>query len=244
MDFNSALLLVVTVFFVIWLAIPAKSDKSTREATFPKTPTPVSNEDRVAGAEDEATIFATCLPRQFIVLDLETTGFSPLRDEIIEFGAIRVTLQEHSHDAFQRLVKPLRKLQDNIIEITGITQEMVDVDGVELKEALTQFVEFIGDLPLVTFNAEFDMGFLYNAARLHGITINNKYTCALKCARRAFPELPSHKLTYLSELFKLNKANTHRAVGDCTRAAQVFFISTLKLKQKVRWTSSTQKEYT
>ena len=112
---------------------------------------------------------------------------------------------------------------------------MLDNEGIELSTALAQFVEFIGELPIVTYNAEFDMGFVYSAARKQGIKINNRYTCTLKRARRAWPDLPNHRLAYLAELGKLPQAVSHRAVGDCQCALVVFISATSKLNQKVRW---------
>lgn len=180
-------------------------------------------------------VISSLLPQQFIVLDLETTGLNPLVDEIIEFGAIHVSLDSDTHKSFQTLVKPKRKVPRKITEITGITQEMVDTEGIELIDALTEFIEFIGDLPIVTYNAEFDMGFIHNAARGQGIIINNRYACALKRARRAWPTLPSHRLAYLAEVGGLPNDDAHRALGDCMRALTVFVSATTILNQKVRW---------
>jgi len=61
------------------------------------------------------------LPEEFVVLDLETTGLDPIEDEIIEFGAIRVNIRSDTHDTFQELVKPERRIPRNIAQITGIT---------------------------------------------------------------------------------------------------------------------------
>jgi DNA polymerase III epsilon subunit family exonuclease len=182
-----------------------------------------------------AVELSALLPKQFVVLDLETTGLNSSKDEIIEFGAIRVTLDSENQVAFRTFVKPKKKVPRKITEITGITQEMVDNEGIHLGDALTQFIEFIGDLPLVTYNAEFDMGFLYSAARQHGVVINNRYTCALKRARRAWPGLESYRLVDMAKMGKLSDADTHRAVGDCMRALFVFTASTSTLGQKVRW---------
>jgi DNA polymerase III epsilon subunit family exonuclease len=171
------------------------------------------------------------------MLDLETTGLSPRTDEIIEFGAIKVSLDSNTHPSFHTLVKASRKLPRKIVEITGITQEMVDADGIELNDALKQFISFVGDLPIVTYNAEFDMGFIHNAAKRCGICVENKYACALKRARRAWPGLPSYRLAYISELMSLSDGDQHRALADCQRAVNVFLVSTMKLNQKVRWSS-------
>ena len=175
------------------------------------------------------------LPENFIVLDLETTGFNSANDEIIEIGAIRVNLGSENHDTFSTLVKPQKKIPKKITGITGITQEMIDAEGTESKEALAGFIQFIGDLPLVTYNAEFDMAFLYSAAKKHGFAINNKYTCALKRARRAWPGRESYRLVDIAKDGKLSDEDTHRALGDCKRALIVFTAATSELGQKVRW---------
>jgi DNA polymerase III epsilon subunit family exonuclease len=197
-------------------------------------------EDKKATPSASTTLpnLAALLPRQFIVLDLETTGLSHDRDEIIEFGAIRVTLDSDNHQTFQTLVKPERKIPRMITEITGITQAMVDSEGAQLREALGQFIEFIGDLPLVAFKADFDMGFLYSAARKHGFVINNRYTCALKRARRAWPGLPSYRLVDLAKRGKLSLDEAHRSLGDCRRTVLIFTAATSTIGQKVRWSQS------
>ena len=184
--------------------------------------------------DTEVDIFKL-LPRKFIILDLETTGLSPLNDEIIEIGAVLITLGESSHKTFQQLIKPKKKIPARITTITGISQNMVDECGVTIEEALPRFLEFIGDLPLVTYNAEFDMGFLWSAAKKNNIEIKNRYTCALKRTRRAWPGLPSYKLAYIAEVTKISDENQHRALGDCYRTAHIFLAATCAVNRKVRW---------
>ncbi|MDR3740932.1 MAG: 3'-5' exonuclease [Terracidiphilus sp.] len=198
------------------------------------------NVSRIQGLQAKSTSakdgnLALWLPRQFVVLDLETTGLSPQRDEIIEIGAIRFTIDAEIHDAFQMLVKPKAQIPAGITRLTGITQEMVDADGLPIEQVLAEFTEFIGNLPLVTFNAPFDMGFLHHAGSRHGIRIRNRYACALKAARRAWPELPSHKLADLARYAKLPSDDTHRALGDSKRALQIFAGSVSKIGEKINW---------
>jgi len=114
------------------------------------------------------------LPPQFVVFDLETTGLDATRDEIIEFGAIRVNRDSDEHQTYQMLVKPSEKLSAKIVQLTGITQEMLNTDGQLIGEALEGFLDFAGTLPLVSFNAEFDMAFLHAAASRHGRTVANQ----------------------------------------------------------------------
>jgi hypothetical protein len=114
---------------------------------------------------------------------------------------------------------------------------MVDCDGRRLNDVLTDFIGFIEDLPLVTFNAPFDMGFLQNAAKRHGFAINNPYTCALQMARRAWPELPSHRLADIARIRNLPDDDTHRALGDCERALLIFTAAASTHGKKIRWTT-------
>jgi DNA polymerase III epsilon subunit family exonuclease len=183
-----------------------------------------------AGIPDQSLV-----PLEFIVLDLETTGLSPQLNEIIEIGAVRVNRDSEKHPTFQTLVKPAERLPTKITQITGITNAMLDKDGRPLSEVLVQFKEFIGDLPIVTFNAAFDMGFLWRAATRHGVAMDNRYTCALKMARRAYPGLSSYRLADLAKMGNLSAENTHRAIGDCMRTAPIFMASVAKIGERIVW---------
>jgi DNA polymerase III epsilon subunit family exonuclease len=177
------------------------------------------------------------LPPEFVVLDLETTGLSPDRDEIIEVGAIRVIRDSDHHRSFQALVIPENGVPEHITEITGITPQMIRDKGLDLSVVLAEFVRFIGDLPLVTFNAAFDMGFLHNAANKHGIKIRNRHTCALQMARRAWPGLQSYRLVDLAAIAHLDDDDTHRALGDCKRTATIFCSAASRVGQPIVWDS-------
>ncbi len=235
-----AALIIVLVPIVLALAVfsilrERVEKRSAELPTLLEATQEVSKRSEPVDDSSDVVVLSSLLPRQFVVLDLETTGLSPLADEIIEIGAIRVSLDLDSHPTFQTLVKPQRRIPSKITQLTGITQAMVDEQGIELEDALAQFMEFIGDLPIVTFNAAFDMGFIYSAARRHGTAVTNRYTCALKRARRAWPGLPSHRLAYLAEVGKLPTDLPHRALGDCHRALLVFISATQELNTKVRW---------
>jgi DNA polymerase III subunit epsilon len=169
------------------------------------------------------------LPEQFIVFDLETTGLDAGKHEIIEFGAIRANRDSNHHEALQILVRPSKKIPQKITELTGITQAMIESEGKPLSEAFQEFVAFIGDLPIVSFNAEFDMAFLNNAAKQHGMQINNPVSCALIMARRAWPDRKSYRLADLAKDGNLSTKDSHRALGDCQRALLVYTAAALLL---------------
>ncbi len=170
------------------------------------------------------------LPERFVVFDLETTGLDCTKHEIIEIGAIRVNRDSTKHDTFQALVKPLRKVPKRITDLTGITQSMVEADGGPIAKTVSEFLDFAGELPLVSFNAEFDMGFLSIAAQKTGRLVSNPVTCALVMARRAWPGRKSYRLADLARDGNLGSDGAHRALEDCKRTLIVYAAAAAKLR--------------
>lgn len=170
------------------------------------------------------------VPERFVVFDLETTGLRSDRHEIIEIGAIKVYRDGDKLDTFQALVKPSSKVPPRITKLTGITQQMLDAEGASLVDALSDFRTFVGDLPLVAFNAQFDHGFLKSACETVSVGhFSNEVYCALELARRAYPGLPSYKLSELSKMGNMRLEDEHRALADCQRAMIVYAASARKL---------------
>lgn len=169
------------------------------------------------------------LPETFVVFDLETTGLDCEKHEIIEIGAIRVLRESKTHATYQTLVKPTKKVPALITRKTGITQAMVDADGVPLDQAVREFIEFVGDCRLIAFNAQFDMSFIQRAASQQNRTINNNVSCALKMARRAFPGRKSYRLDDLSADGNLGTDGAHRALKDSERALIVYASASARL---------------
>jgi len=162
------------------------------------------------------------LPPRFVVFDLETTGLDKWNDEVIEIGGIRVNRDNDVHDTFQTLVRPARQIPRFITRLNGISQEMVERDGMPSQLAIREFANFIQDLPLVSFNAEFDMAFLQKLASQHGIILHKPVSCALKTARLAWPGRNSYRLDDLARDGGLSRDDTHRALADCRRTLIVY----------------------
>ncbi len=149
--------------------------------------------------------------------------------EIIEIGAIKVNRDSINHTAFQALIKPNKNIPKKITQLTGITQEMSDTEGREIGSAVEEFIDFIGDLRLVAFNADFNMGFLKEASKNHGCNISNPVSCALKMSRRAWPTLKSYKLANLAKVGGLSSKGNHRALKDCELTTTVYMVAAEKL---------------
>jgi len=171
------------------------------------------------------------LPETFVVLDLETTGLDATRHEIIEIAAIRYQKGRAKHETLQALVKSSKKVPKKITEITGITQAMLDERGEPLADVLREFAVFVGDLRLVTFNAEFDMAFLHAATVQHSLPrLKNPVSCALRMARRAWPKRKSFRLQDLASDGGFAKGASHRALEDARCALIVYAAAVAELK--------------
>lgn len=151
----------------------------------------------------------------YVVFDLETTGISTRRDDIIEISAIRVKDHERT-ETFSRLVNPGRPIPPEATRVNGITDEMVcGEDG--LGVILPEFLNFIGKEILVGHNIQsFDLLFLSRAAdMMHTRTVDNDFIDTLYMARSCIPDLSHHRLTDLAEYFKVSTKGAHRALNDC-----------------------------
>lgn len=158
----------------------------------------------------------------YVVFDLETTGISAVKDDIIEISAVKVKGGEIV-DTFSTLVNPGRKIPYYATAVNGITDEMV-ADAPELREALQGFLEFVGNQVLVGHNIQsFDLHFVENAAEgLFGETVDNDYIDTLYMARSCLPQLHHHKLVDVASYFHISVEGAHRALNDCVMNQRCF----------------------
>lgn len=156
-----------------------------------------------------------------LVLDTETTGISCRKDEIIELAVLKAgqadgALRElETMDEFIRLSEG-RRLPDKIVELTGITEQMLLDDGIEKRLAAERFAAMFGGKTLiVAYNAQFDLCFLYYFLAQFGMADVLKGAQMLDALtvykdRRPFP----HKLCNAVDAYQLKTQNTHRAIDD------------------------------
>lgn len=159
----------------------------------------------------------------YVVMDFETTGFSPQADEIIEIGAVKI-VNGQEVERYGTLVRPTKEIPYEITKLTGITQEMV-AESPNASEALAGFRNFIGDAVLVAHNASFDLSFLKVGMRKHlQHEVTNQVIDTLGVARILLPSLKNHKLDTLVKEFKIELSNHHRAVDDAAATAKLWLI--------------------
>lgn len=156
---------------------------------------------------------------EYVAVDLEMTGLSPIRDRILEVGAVR--MKNHvCVEQFQSFVKPHLKLQEKIVELTGIQDEMV-VNAPEDHEVLQKLIAFTKDLPLVGHNISFDYRFLKQCAANADVAYDKSAVDTLEIARKCYPDLPSKKLEELCRYFHITETQEHRALADAQMTAQL-----------------------
>ena len=163
--------------------------------------------------------------QEIVFFDIETTGLNPVKDEIIEIGALKfkngVKISE-----FQRLVKPSQPVCSEATCVNGITNEMLEKDGVEIKDALSDFLGFIGDSRLVGHNLiEFDLKFVnYALKKLLQKNITNPVEDTLKLARVMLKKINDFKLITVGQALGVfvNNAELHRSIADCALCAEIY----------------------
>lgn len=146
----------------------------------------------------------------YVVLDIETTGFNCTQDDIIEIAAARYQYGKLV-DEFQSFVKPKVEIPNDVTLLTGITQEDVE-NAPNPEEICSKLLWFVGNLPIVGHNIlRFDVKFLSSAFCTQ---FNNPIIDTLPIAKESFPLLPNHKLQYLKKTLQLDSLASHRALND------------------------------
>ncbi len=149
---------------------------------------------------------------EYVAFDLETTGLSSVTDRIIEIGAV-ILKNGQEVDRFQTFVDPERKLEKKIIDLTGITDDML-VGAPKIEEVLPKFLEFIGDRVLVAHNSDFDTGFIRAECARQGFEYPYTAADTLILSQNLLPHLNKFKLDIVSNALSLPEFNHHRAADD------------------------------
>ncbi|MFQ5826717.1 MAG: helicase C-terminal domain-containing protein [Dehalococcoidia bacterium] len=152
----------------------------------------------------------------YVSLDLETTGFSPENDEIIEIGAVKFRGEE-TLDTFHSLVNPRRPLPHQIQSLTGIAPSELEV-APQRSEVAVALTSFVGRSPIVGQRISFDLGFL--AAR--GIAFTGPTFDTYELGRFLLPSLPDHSLPTLAGAFGIACPSLHRALPHALVTGELF----------------------
>ncbi|MFX4302464.1 helicase C-terminal domain-containing protein [Alicyclobacillus tolerans] len=156
-----------------------------------------------------------------VVLDIETTGFRPDKDEIIELAGVRFR-EGIAVDEFSTLVKPNQGVPHQISELTGIDKSML-IDAPSVEKALPDFLDFIGQSPVAGHNVRFDIQFLEANARRIGISspkLENSLD-SLAIARIILPKNSEYSLAALVKQLDITHEEQHRALADAKATGEL-----------------------
>ncbi len=159
----------------------------------------------------------------FVVIDLETTGFSVEEADIIEIGAVKVEGGIIS-ETYSRLIYPGYFLPKRITEITGITNAMV-IGQPHIKEVIPDFLRFIGNNIVVGHNIKQDIKFIDKYTKMYLYKrVKIPHICTLHLARSLFPHIGNYTLHNLANYFDISYNRAHRALEDALVTAKLFMI--------------------
>ena len=166
----------------------------------------------------------------FVVFDIETTGFSPVNNRIIEIGAVKVCGGRVT-ERFSTFVNPQVPIPFEIEKLTSIRDDMV-MDAPLIEEVLPKFLEFCQGCILVAHNAGFDMSFMLENARRQNLPMEHTYIDTVGIARVLLPNQAKHTLDAVAKTLNISLENHHRAVDDAECTAWIFVKLIQMLEEK------------
>ncbi len=166
----------------------------------------------------------------YVVFDVETTGLSAVYDKIIELAAVKM-YKGNVIDTFEAFINPGVPLSQLIINLTGITDNMLK-DAPSEAAVIPKFKEFCEDAILVAHNASFDMGFINKAYEHVGLPeAHNPVIDTLELSRFLHPQLKSHRLNTLAKRYNVSLEQHHRAVFDAETTGHLCWIFLKEAKE-------------
>ena len=160
-----------------------------------------------------------------IILDTETTGLDPLRgDRLVEIGCVEIFNRMPTGQTFHCYINPERDMPAEAFAVHGLSAEFLSTKPL-FTEIVDEFLEFIGDAPLVIHNASFDIGFI-NAEldRIKRLAIpRERLVDTLLLARRKHPGV-SNRLDDLCSRYAIDNSRRtkHGALLDAELLAEVY----------------------
>lgn len=170
-----------------------------------------------AGLFDEESV---AFDGSFVVFDIETTGLDPLKEEIIEIGACKI-VNGRIDETFATFVKPSKKIPKEIVELTGINDDMVK-DAPTINYVMPDFYKFCHNSTLVAHNIAFDISFIHNISKKLSYNFDHENMDTMVMSRQKIPGLKNYKLGTIVEKLNIVLDNAHRAINDATATAKAF----------------------
>lgn len=161
-------------------------------------------------------------PKDYIILDIETTGISYENDEITEIGYIKVENGKMTEEK-GALIKTEKNIPENITKLTGISDQMLLESGVELKGVLEELFAVINGQNVVIYNADFDLNFLEKGAKKYDLEFPSVTIAdVFEIARKRLRGLENYTLETVAKAFGITEKQRHRAIEDCQILFEVY----------------------
>ena len=159
---------------------------------------------------------------EYVVLDLETTGLNPSVDKIIEVGLVHVK-QGMIVNQYHCYVNTTQKISDQIEKLTGITNQILEKEGVTEEKAFEDIMLFIEQKEIVGYNIKFDISFLEAlGSRMNQDLTITRCKDIMDMARRKIKGLENYKLKTVADYFACDTSTMHRALQDCMLIHKVY----------------------
>lgn len=176
--------------------------------------------------DDESNLPKELTQNTFVVFDLETTGLDVMNNGITEIGAVKIINGEIA-EQFTTLIKPDYLITQEVIDVTGITEEMLK-NSPKISAVLPDFMKFIEGSTLVAHNSDFDVKFIKRFASVEDFEIKNPVLDTMDLSREVVKTIKRFDLKTIADYFGI-VFHHHRALSDAYATAEIF-IKLMKLK--------------
>ncbi|QAS70540.1 type I-E CRISPR-associated endoribonuclease Cas2 [Oenococcus sicerae] len=152
--------------------------------------------------------------KDFIVLDIETTGLDVMKDNIISIGAVK-QYADGQTECFSTFIQIDKKIPEKIVNLTGITDEMLSEKATTLVNALDELKQFIGSSPLIGYNLSFDDKFISMSLRKNGREeFHNQMIDLLTKVKKSDKFLDNYRLATVLHKYGITNKKPHDALSD------------------------------
>jgi DNA helicase-2/ATP-dependent DNA helicase PcrA len=168
-----------------------------------------------------------------VVFDTETTGLDTSSDDIIQIAAIKIE-NAQVVERFEVYINTDKDLSDSI-RVHNISKEFLEKNGIDKKEALDSFLDFIKDASILAHNLEYDLMILNSNLERCGLkpidSDISKYD-SIKLTKRVYPRLKHYKLEFLLKELEIEGENSHNAMDDVVATKNLLFHLSDKIESK------------
>lgn len=158
----------------------------------------------------------------YAIIDVETTGGSPMLDRVIEV-AVFVFDGEKITDSYNTLINPRRPIDPYVTKLTGITEDMVK-DAPLFEDIKDRLLELTHENIFVAHNVKFDFGMIRQEFKRLGIDFNRKQLDTVNLARKVLPGFNSYSLGNICDSLGIEIHDRHRATGDAEATVKLLEI--------------------